>query len=89
MTRKTGLNLLQHFYPNNIAVLLKAAPLQTLESGRIDMVKTYYVLALVHPSVKSGERGEWWFLGCSYCPLILPTRRHRFPGSCTIMATQA
>ncbi|KAF9444604.1 ATP-dependent RNA helicase [Macrolepiota fuliginosa MF-IS2] len=45
-----------HFYPSNIGVLLKAAPLQTLESGRIDQIKTYFVLVLVHPDVKGGDR---------------------------------
>lgn len=51
----------KHFHPSNIGVLLKAAPLQTLVSGRIDQVKTYFVLALVHPEVKSGDRGEFGF----------------------------
>ncbi|KAF7784214.1 hypothetical protein Agabi119p4_379 [Agaricus bisporus var. burnettii] len=45
-----------HFHPGNIGILLKAAPLQTLDSGRIDQNKTYFVLALVHPNVKSGDR---------------------------------
>ncbi|KAJ3575226.1 hypothetical protein NP233_g1245 [Leucocoprinus birnbaumii] len=43
-----------HFYPSSIGVLLKAAPLQALESGRISQIKTYFVLALVTPDVKSG-----------------------------------
>lgn len=45
-----------HFYPSNIGVLLKAAPLQVLESGRISQIKSYFVLALVTPEVKSGAR---------------------------------
>ncbi|KAF8079036.1 antiviral helicase [Lyophyllum atratum] len=44
-----------HFKPYTAAVLLKSAPLQTLESGLLEKVKTYYVLALVSPETKSGE----------------------------------
>ncbi|KAG6846094.1 hypothetical protein H0H87_006458 [Tephrocybe sp. NHM501043] len=36
------------------AILLKPAPLQGLESGLLEKLKTYYVLALVDPETKSG-----------------------------------
>ncbi|KAG5647663.1 hypothetical protein DXG03_008386 [Asterophora parasitica] len=45
-----------HFRNYTLAVLLKAAPLQTSESGLFEKVKTYYVLALVDEETKSGER---------------------------------
>ncbi|KAF9556418.1 antiviral helicase [Agrocybe pediades] len=44
-----------HFRQNNIAVLLKQAPVQALDSGILAKVKTYFVLALVHPDTKSGK----------------------------------
>ncbi|KAF9469690.1 antiviral helicase [Collybia nuda] len=44
-----------HFKSNSAAILLKPAPLQTLESGLLEKIKTYYVLALVDPETKSGK----------------------------------
>ncbi|KAH9486365.1 Putative ATP-dependent RNA helicase [Psilocybe cubensis] len=43
-----------HFRLNNVAVILKQAPIQTLDSGLLAKVKTYFVLAWVHPNTKSG-----------------------------------
>ncbi|KAF9011054.1 antiviral helicase [Cyathus striatus] len=45
-----------HFYPSNIAVLLKQAPVQALDTGSRERVKTYYALALVNPEIKSARR---------------------------------
>ncbi|KAG5639554.1 hypothetical protein H0H81_012225 [Sphagnurus paluster] len=45
-----------HFRTHTIAVLLKQAPLQALDSGLLERVKTYYVLALVDPGTKGGDR---------------------------------
>ncbi|KAG5731038.1 hypothetical protein E4T56_gene15574 [Termitomyces sp. T112] len=44
-----------HFKTYTAAILLKAAPLQTSESGLLEKVRTYYVLALVDPETKSGD----------------------------------
>ncbi|GLB35762.1 putative DSHCT [Lyophyllum shimeji] len=44
-----------HFRTHAVAVLLKPAPVQTLESGLLEKVRTYYVLALVSPETKSAE----------------------------------
>lgn len=49
---------LQHFRSNNIAVLLKPAPVKADSDGVLAKVKTYYVLALVNPDTKSGQLGE-------------------------------
>ncbi|CAK5264477.1 unnamed protein product [Mycena citricolor] len=45
-----------HFRSNNIAVLLKPAPVTASESGVLDRVKTYFVLALVDLATKTGHR---------------------------------
>ncbi|KAG6842413.1 hypothetical protein C0991_007543 [Blastosporella zonata] len=45
-----------HFKSYTAAILLKPAPLQTSESGLLEKIKTYYVLALVSPGMKSGEQ---------------------------------
>lgn len=50
-------NILQHFKVNNIAVLLKPAPKPITETGKIERVRAFYVLALVHPDTKSGKHG--------------------------------
>ncbi|KAF8915101.1 antiviral helicase [Mucidula mucida] len=42
-----------HFKRNNAAILLKAAPMQSAESGKLDRIKTYFVLALVNDETKS------------------------------------
>ncbi|KAF9021753.1 translation repressor [Hymenopellis radicata] len=42
-----------HFKTNNAAILLKAAPMQPAESGKLDRIKTYFVLALVNDETKS------------------------------------
>ncbi|KAF8203919.1 antiviral helicase [Pholiota molesta] len=42
-----------HFRDNNAAVVLKQAPVQALDSGILTKIKTYFVLALVHPDTKS------------------------------------
>lgn len=52
------LTAFKHFYPSNIGILLKAAPPQKLESGLIQKVKGYFVLALVHPDIKTGHHGK-------------------------------
>lgn len=49
---------LQHFNTTNLAILLKQAPVPTLESGLIGQVKSYFVLALVSPDTKSGGLGK-------------------------------
>ncbi|KAJ7687413.1 translation repressor [Mycena rosella] len=45
-----------HFKSNNLAVLLKPAPVTTSESGMLEKVKTYFILALVDPDTKSRKR---------------------------------
>ncbi|KAJ7150328.1 ATP-dependent RNA helicase [Mycena filopes] len=45
-----------HFKSNNIAVLLKPAPVTTSESGVLEKVRTYFVLALVDPDTKGRKR---------------------------------
>ncbi|TFK41940.1 ATP-dependent RNA helicase [Crucibulum laeve] len=45
-----------HFRSNNVGILLKQAPVHALDSGLLDKVKTYYVLALVDPDTKSNRR---------------------------------
>ncbi|KAJ3535718.1 hypothetical protein NMY22_g6357 [Coprinellus aureogranulatus] len=45
-----------HFSGTNLAILLKQAPVPTLESGLIGQVKAYFVLALVTPETKSRDR---------------------------------
>ncbi|CAA7264771.1 unnamed protein product [Cyclocybe aegerita] len=45
-----------HFRHNNIAVLLKAAPVPTLDSGVLAKGRTYFVLAWVHPDTKSKKQ---------------------------------
>ncbi|KAJ7292904.1 ATP-dependent RNA helicase [Mycena rebaudengoi] len=42
-----------HFRSNNLAVLLKQAPVATSESGVLEKVRTYFVLALVDADTKS------------------------------------
>lgn len=42
-----------HFKTNNLAVLLKAAPVQPTEAGKINKSKMYYVLAMVDEDTKS------------------------------------
>ncbi|KAG6897960.1 hypothetical protein C0992_008350 [Termitomyces sp. T32_za158] len=44
-----------HYKNYTAAILLKPAPLQTSETGLLDKVKMYYVLALVDPITKSGD----------------------------------
>ncbi|KAG6878176.1 hypothetical protein C0993_011249 [Termitomyces sp. T159_Od127] len=44
-----------HYKTYTAAILLKPAPLQTSETGLLDKVKMYYVLALVDPETKSGD----------------------------------
>ncbi|KAF7970863.1 hypothetical protein HWV62_22674 [Athelia sp. TMB] len=44
-----------HFRSNNVAVLLKPAPVKADASGVLEKVKTYFVLALVDPDTKSGQ----------------------------------
>ena len=48
----------KHFKSNTAAILLKPAPLQTLESGRFEDVKAYFVLALVDHEIKHGGHGD-------------------------------
>ncbi|KAF8963922.1 antiviral helicase [Flammula alnicola] len=45
-----------HFGSNNIGIVLKQAPGQALDTGVLTKVKTYFILALVHPNTKSGKR---------------------------------
>ncbi|KAJ6520244.1 ATP-dependent RNA helicase [Mycena sanguinolenta] len=45
-----------HFKSNNLAVLLKPAPITTSESGVLEKVRTYFVLALVDPDTKTRKR---------------------------------
>lgn len=45
----------QHFYTNTLAIILKAAPPHINESGVQEKVKTYFVLAYVHPDMKTGD----------------------------------
>ena len=47
----------QHFRTNTAAVLLKPAPLQSLDSGNRGTSKDYYVLALVDSETKFGKHG--------------------------------
>jgi antiviral helicase SKI2 len=49
----------KHFRRNTAAILLKPAPLQTLESGRFENVKVYFILALVDHETKDGEHGNF------------------------------
>ncbi|PPQ90945.1 hypothetical protein CVT25_008256 [Psilocybe cyanescens] len=44
-----------HFRHGNVSVILKQAPIQTLDTGLLAKVKTYFVLAWVHPNTKSGK----------------------------------
>ncbi|RDB28581.1 hypothetical protein Hypma_015957 [Hypsizygus marmoreus] len=44
-----------HFRSSTAAILLKPAPLLVSESGILDKVKTYYILALVDSATKSGK----------------------------------
>ncbi|KAJ7116795.1 antiviral helicase [Mycena crocata] len=45
-----------HFRSNNLAVLLKAAPVTISESGVLEKIRTYFVLALVDPDTKARKR---------------------------------
>ncbi|KAJ7794574.1 hypothetical protein B0H14DRAFT_3159045 [Mycena olivaceomarginata] len=45
-----------HFKSNNLAVLLKAAPVTTSESGVLEKVKTYFVLALADADAKTQKQ---------------------------------
>ncbi|KAF9055903.1 NUC185 domain-containing protein [Panaeolus papilionaceus] len=45
----------EHFYTNTLAIILKAAPPHINESGVQEKVKTYFVLAYVHPDMKTGD----------------------------------
>ncbi|KAJ7750230.1 antiviral helicase [Mycena metata] len=45
-----------HFKSNNLAVLLKPAPVTTSESGVLEKVRTYFVLALVDADTKGRKR---------------------------------
>ncbi|KAJ7897302.1 antiviral helicase [Mycena olivaceomarginata] len=45
-----------HFKSNNLAVLLKAAPVTTSESGVLEKVRTYFVLALVDADTKTRKQ---------------------------------
>ncbi|KAF8204296.1 ATP-dependent RNA helicase [Mycena galopus ATCC 62051] len=45
-----------HFKSNNLAVLLKPAPITTSESGVLEKVRTYFVLALVNADTKTRKR---------------------------------
>ncbi|KAJ7109788.1 antiviral helicase [Mycena epipterygia] len=45
-----------HFKSNNLAVLLKPAPVATSESGVLEKVRTYFILALVDADTKSRKR---------------------------------
>lgn len=47
----------QHFRSNNIAVLLKAAPVQTSATAVLKKVKTYFMLSLVDLGTKGGKLG--------------------------------
>lgn len=47
---------LQHFKTNNVAVLLKSAPMRSTQ-GISDKIKMYYVLALVDAGIKGGKKG--------------------------------
>ena len=49
--------LLKHFHSNNIAIILKRAPDQLLNSDLLTKVKSYFVLALVHPDTKARKIG--------------------------------
>ncbi|KAG6851342.1 hypothetical protein H0H93_005740 [Arthromyces matolae] len=51
-----ALTQLQHFRDYTAAILLKPAPLQTLEDGLFGKVPMYYALALVDPQTKHGDR---------------------------------
>lgn len=44
-----------HFKESNIGVLLKPADKLITEAGKIEDIRTYLVLALVHPEMKSGK----------------------------------
>ncbi|KIY61513.1 hypothetical protein CYLTODRAFT_495221 [Cylindrobasidium torrendii FP15055 ss-10] len=64
--RRPGLHLLlggqvivlrdHHFKTNNLALLLKAGPVQPAEAGKINKGKVYYVLATVDQETKSRRR---------------------------------
>ncbi|KAK7063867.1 ATP-dependent RNA helicase [Favolaschia claudopus] len=45
-----------HFKTNNLAVLLKAAPVASSDSGVLEKLKTYFVLALVDPDTKARKQ---------------------------------
>ncbi|KAJ7269314.1 antiviral helicase [Mycena haematopus] len=45
-----------HFKSNNLAVLLKPAPVTTSESGVLEKVRTYFILALVDAETKTRKR---------------------------------
>jgi len=53
----TSLTCHQHFRNNNIAILLKTAPVTPLDTGLLARVKTYFVLARVHPDTKKSANG--------------------------------
>ncbi|KJA28622.1 hypothetical protein HYPSUDRAFT_129128 [Hypholoma sublateritium FD-334 SS-4] len=44
-----------HFRYNNAAIVLRQAPVQALDTGVLTKIKTYFILALVHPDTKSGK----------------------------------
>ncbi|KAF8640787.1 hypothetical protein AX17_000436 [Amanita inopinata Kibby_2008] len=43
-----------HFKTNSVGVVLKQAPKPISDTGRLESLKAYYVLALVQPSTKTG-----------------------------------
>ncbi|KAF8167466.1 antiviral helicase [Crassisporium funariophilum] len=45
-----------HFRSNNVAIILRQAPVQAIDSGVLAKVKTYFALVLVDPDIKSGKR---------------------------------
>ncbi|KAH6875012.1 NUC185 domain-containing protein [Coprinopsis sp. MPI-PUGE-AT-0042] len=45
-----------HFSSAALAILLKPAPVPATATGQLESVKSYFVLALVHPDTKAGKR---------------------------------
>ncbi|PPR06143.1 hypothetical protein CVT26_005365 [Gymnopilus dilepis] len=45
-----------HFQHNNVAVILKPAPMKASDSGVLSNMKTYFILAWVDSSIKAGKQ---------------------------------
>ncbi|KAJ7310008.1 P-loop containing nucleoside triphosphate hydrolase protein [Mycena albidolilacea] len=65
----------QHFKSKNFAVLLKAAPVTTSESGVLEKVRTYFVLALVNADAKTRKQVPGTRITNLWTMQILPPRR--------------